>query len=246
MNTLHTTIKPKTLVDQVEDKLLTYLRAQNYQVGDLIPHEMELATELGVARSVIREALSRLKMIGLIESRTRRGMVLKEPSLLGGMRRIIDPRILSDEALYDILGFRVALELGICHAIFLHITPKDIAELEVIVRRGESTEVNTYSTVSEYAFHSKLYEITGNRTISEFQSIIHPIMQFVKEKFKDYFAPISQELKEQGKIVTHKDLLDLIKQNDEEGFRQALEQHFAVYKIYMEKVSRRTQSNQTP
>lgn len=116
----------------------------------------------------------------------------------------------------------------------------------MIVRRGESTGVNTYSTVSEYAFHSKLYEITGNRTISEFQSIIHPIMQFVKEKFKDYFAPISKELKEQGKIVTHKDLLDLIKQNDEEGFRQALEQHFAVYKIYMEKVSRRTQSNQTP
>ena len=226
--------KPKTLVDKVEDQLLTYLRNQNYQVGDLIPNEMELAADLGVARSVLREALSRLKMIGLIESRTRRGMVLKEPSLLGGMRRIIDPRILSEEALYDILGFRVALELGICHAIFTHITPEDIAELEEIVRNSESTEVNTYSTVSEYAFHSKLYEITGNHTISEFQSIIHPIMEFVKEKFKDYFGPISLQLKQQGKIVTHKDLLEYIKQNDEEGFRHALEQHFAVYKIYME------------
>ena len=148
MNSSHITTKPKTLVDQVEDKLLTYLRTQNYQVGDMIPHEMELATELGVARSVIREALSRLKMIGLIESRTRRGMVLKEPSLLGGMRRIIDPRILSDESLYDILGFRVALELGICHAIFMHITPMDIAELEEILWREESTGLKTYGTVS--------------------------------------------------------------------------------------------------
>mgnify|MGYP003491035046 CR=1 FL=1 len=54
--------KPKTLVDKVEDQLLTYLRNQNYQVGDLIPNEMELAADLGVARSVLREALSRLPL----------------------------------------------------------------------------------------------------------------------------------------------------------------------------------------
>ena len=103
-----------TLVDQVEDKLLNYLKEKDLRAGDPIPNELELAAALGVARSVLREALSRLKMMGMIESRTRRGMILREPSILGGMKRVVDPRILSEESLFDILGFRIALEIGMC------------------------------------------------------------------------------------------------------------------------------------
>ena len=95
---------------------------------------MELAAALGVARSVLREALSRLKMMGMIETRTRRGMILTEPTILGGMKRVVDPRILGEEALFDILGFRIALEIGICSDIFRNITPEDISELEEIVK----------------------------------------------------------------------------------------------------------------
>ena len=47
-----------TLVDQVEDKLLNYFRSQDLKVGDSIPNEIELSSALGVARSVLREALS--------------------------------------------------------------------------------------------------------------------------------------------------------------------------------------------
>lgn len=55
-----------TLVDVVEEKLLQYLKDNDYCIGCTVPNEMELASSLGVARSVVREALSRLKMIGLI------------------------------------------------------------------------------------------------------------------------------------------------------------------------------------
>ena len=209
-----------TLVDQVEDKLLNYFKNNDLRTGDPIPNELELAATLGVARNVLREALSRLKMMGMIESRTRRGMILTEPSILGGMKRVVDPRILSEESLFDILGFRIALEIGICSDLFRNITSEDIAELEEIVKMG-------------VMFENKLYEITGNRTISEFQGIIHPVMVFVKDKFKDLLEPINIEMKEKGEIVTHEDLLEFIKKKDEEGFRRALEKHFAVYKIFM-------------
>ena len=72
MKTLKIQNKVQTLVDQVEDKLLNFLKDNSLKVGDAIPNETELSTALGVARSVLREALSRLKMIGMIESRTRR------------------------------------------------------------------------------------------------------------------------------------------------------------------------------
>ena len=83
-----------TLIDQVEDSLLTYFKKNDLRRGDSIPNENNLAAELGVARSVVREALSRLKMMGLIHSLPRKGMVLTEPSILGGMKRVIDPRVL--------------------------------------------------------------------------------------------------------------------------------------------------------
>ena len=97
MDTLKLHGQAITLVDQVEDNLLTYFRTKDLRAGDAIPNEMELAAALGVARSVLREALSRLKMVGMIETRTRRGMILTEPSILGGMKRVVDPRILSED-----------------------------------------------------------------------------------------------------------------------------------------------------
>lgn len=222
-----------TLVDQVEDKLLSYFREKDLRKGDAIPNEMELTVSLGVSRSVVREALSRLKMMGIVETRTRRGMILSEPSLLGGMKRVVDPRILSEDTLFDILGFRIVLEIGICSEIFRKITPADIDNLEEIVNMGIMYENNEYAPFSEFAFHAKLYKITGNKTIAEFQNIIHPVMTFVKDKFQEFLAPINIQLKEEGRIVTHQDLLQYLKDGDEDGYRKALEEHFEVYRIFV-------------
>lgn len=222
-----------TLVDQVEDKLLSFFREKDLRKGDAIPNEMELTVSLGVSRSVVREALSRLKMMGIVETRTRRGMILSEPSLLGGMKRVVDPRILSEETLFDILGFRIVLEIGICSEIFRKITLADIKSLEEIVQVSIMYENNEYAPFSEFAFHTKLYKITDNKTIAEFQNIIHPVMIFVKDKFHDFLAPINIRLKEEGRIVTHHDLLQYLKDGDEDGYRRALEEHFEVYRIFL-------------
>jgi predicted histone-like DNA-binding protein len=109
---------------------------------------------------------------------------------------------------------------------------KDIEELSEIVKMGIVFENNEYALISESAFHTKLYKITGNKIISEFQEIIHPILVYVKEKFKDYLKPINIEMSKSGKIATHADLLDFIKKGDEKGYRDAIERHFEVYKIF--------------
>ena len=151
MDTLKVHSQTITLVDQVEDRPQLFKR-ERHTHRDSIPNELELAAALGVARSVLREALSRLKMMGMIETRTRRGMILTEPTILGGMKRVVDPRILGEEALFDILGFRIALEIGICSDIFRNITPEDISELEEIVKMGIVFENNEYAPVSEFTF----------------------------------------------------------------------------------------------
>ncbi len=233
MNELKIKDRTITLVDQVEEKLLDYFRTHKMKPGDPIPKEQDLCEALGVARSVLREALSRLRMLGMIESRTRRGMILREPHLLGGLQRVLDPEILGDETLFNLLGFRVALELGICDSIFDNLTDKHIAELEDIVKKGVVYENNMYLPVSEHQFHSKLYEITGNKMIMQFQEIIYPVSLFVRNKFKDFFEPINKELKKQGGLITHYELFVYLKNRDREGFRKAISKHFTMYSRFV-------------
>ena len=230
-----------TLADQVEEKLLQYFVQQGYSIGSTLPNENELVAALGVSRSIIREALSRLKMINMIQTRPKVGMKLCEPSLLSGMKRCLNPFLLSEKTLDDLLEFRISLETGMSSSIFQNLTDKQIEELEVIVKMGNIVGLDKYSPFNEYQFHSKLYEITKNDTICEFQSIIHPIIEFVKSKESDIFEPIRNNLASQGKIVTHSDLLEFIKARDLAGYQEAIEKHFAIYRIYLNR--KRSQDN---
>lgn len=222
-----------TLVDQVEKRLFQYIAKNNMKVGDSVPNENELTDALGVSRSVLREALSRLRMLGVVESRTRRGMVLSEPHMFGGLQRVIDPMILGEKSLFNLLGFRMALELGICNSIIDNINNKYIEEIEEIVEDGSTIVLNFYRAESENAFHSKLYEITENESIMQFQEIIYPVSIFVRDKFKDFFEPINKELQEKGELVTHQDLLVYIKAKDKVGLRRGMELHFAPYSRFL-------------
>ena len=225
-----------TLVDSVEKSLIDYFKEQGLRPGSSIPNETELAASLGVGRPVLREALSRFKMTGMIVSRTKRGMVLSEPSLLGGMKRCVNPLLMGEKTLRDILEFRIVVEIGISSSIFRNLTPDHIAELEEIVAMSQVIGNNKYAPVSEHRFHTKLYEITGNQTISEFQDVIYPVLDFVK--MQGVFGPIGEELMQNGELVTHRHLLDYIKADDLEGYKRAIEEHFKLYTIYLERYNR--------
>src|SRR5690606_21000802 len=134
-NNLKITDQTTTLVDQVEERLLDYIKESNFMPGDSLPNEKVLAVDLGVARSVLREALSRLRMMGLIKSRTKKGMTLAEPNILNGMKRVMDPRIMSKGHLMDILNLRIIIEIGMCNSVFVNKTLSGISELEDIVNR---------------------------------------------------------------------------------------------------------------
>lgn len=222
-----------TLVDQVEECLLAHFKGSNLTIGDPIPNENALCEELGVARSVLRECLSRLKMLGMIHSRPRKGMILAEPTILGGMKRVIDPRFLSEETVLDLLEFRIALEIGMTTDLLDRITPSDIEELEEIVRIGEVLEDNVYAVSSESSFHAKLYKITGNKTIAEFQDIIHPVLTYIKDKYSAELARINHRLMASEGTASHADLLACLKAGDRNGYRDTIERHFKVYRIFM-------------
>jgi DNA-binding FadR family transcriptional regulator len=224
-NSLHTT----TLADQVEEKIIEYIKENHLTPGDSLPNEMQFSEMMGISRNVVREAMSRLRMLGLIQSRTKRGIVVTEPPLLNGFKKVLDPQLLSIETIKDMMGMRLALEIGITDFIFTNITDEDKKELDEIVARQKAIGINNLSVEDEMKFHLKIYQIAGNQFIMKFQELMHPVFVFSKENYENYFQPINRKLQEEKKIITHVDILEKLKTGDAEGYRNAMRMHLRPY-----------------
>ncbi len=225
----HTT---STLVDKVETSILEYMKANKLVPGDSLPNEMMLSAELGVSRNVLREALSRLRMLGIVRSHTKRGIIIQEPSMLSGFEKVIEPYWLGEKAIIDMMGMRIVLEIGLTDFLFLNLTDEKIAKLEQIVRSQEAIKYHL-TVEQETEFHTCIYEISGNNFIIQFQKIIHPVFLFAKTNYESYFEPVNNRLLKEGKIVTHQDLFQCIKNRDMEGYRNAIKMHLQPYMEFM-------------
>jgi GntR family transcriptional repressor for pyruvate dehydrogenase complex len=219
-------IDTSSLVDKVEKNLIELFIDKNYKVGDSIPKELELAEALGVSRTVIREALLRLRMIGLIDSKKRRGAVLTSPDLVSILEKSMNPQILDNTTLKEIFEMRLSLEIGMADLIINRVKPEDIVELKQIVAREPlETSHEIFMIDQEIKFHGKLYDITGNETLKKFQKMLLPVFAYVH---KSGLLKKNVELKE---FVSHAGLIALIEKGTAEklrnGMRNHLENHFA-------------------
>lgn len=218
-------INHKTMADVVELKLLEYLKKKLYKPGDPLPKELELAEALGVSRNILREALSRLRMLGMVETKKRRGMILCSPDILGSMERVMDPLIIDDSTLQDIFELRLTLEMGLADILFIRKTEKDIDELEKIARSSDYGKgTKQFRIKSEIDFHGKIYQMTGNQTMQRFQTMLLPVFGYL----------VSEEKKPVIGSVNHLDLVNLLRNGTCEEFRMGmrihLEHHFAKVK----------------
>lgn len=219
-------VDTSSLVDKVEANLVELLQQRKLKVGDPIPKEIELAGLLGVSRTVVREALLRLRMMGLIESKKKKGAVITSPDLFGIMSKSMNPHILDQETLKEIFEIRLVLEIGMADLLYHRITPEDIAELkEIVSNEPPATQYHLFNIEHEIAFHGKLYEITGNETMKKFQKMLLPVFDYVHN---------SGLLKKQPMLkmfVSHKELVQLLEKGTPEQFRNGmrnhLENHFA-------------------
>lgn len=207
-------ISTNTMADLVEIRLREYLKKKPFLPGDALPKETELAEALGVSRNIVREALSRLRMLGMIESRKKRGMVLTKPDILGAFERVLDPLIIGKDALQDVFELRLVLETGLADLLYIRKKDRDIEELEAIVKREVSSSTS-FRIENEIEFHGKLYAMTGNDTLKRFQIMLLPIFDYVMTLEKE---PVK------GK-VTHHDLVEILKHGNKEDFRQGMLEH---------------------
>src|SRR5690349_6320061 len=96
-----------SVVDTVTERLASLISEGHIRPGERLPSEQELMAQLQVGRSSIREAIRRMALIGVLESRHKRGTIVLSP--VAGVRRH-PARQLAHWALKDLFAVRAALE----------------------------------------------------------------------------------------------------------------------------------------
>ena len=141
-----------------------------YQPGDTIPGELDIAEELLVSRSVVREALRMLAARGLLESkpkvgtrvRDRQHWNLLDPSLLEWMFES-EPPAQFVRALFEL---RLIVEPAAVELAAQRRTPKHLAAmghaLETMSEYGLDT---TEGQLADQRFHAAILEATDNELL---------------------------------------------------------------------------------
>lgn len=210
------------LVETVERRIRHYIRTNKLRAGSLLPKENEFARMFGVNRNVVREALSRLRMLGLVESKKRRGMILTRPDIFAGLERIAELDILDEKSERDLLEFRLVIELGLTDLIFARKTPADIQALRaIVVKERHMGDDLVLEDKLDTAFHNRLFQITGNQPINRLHNIISSFFFILHKRG---LQPLRNK-----SAPTHKDLLNALERGTAKCFREAMRRHLEFY-----------------
>ena len=104
-------IEQTTVTEQVANRLVKLLSNGELKPGDKLPAERDLARQLNVGRTSVREALKLLTLSGLLEARRGDGTYVNT-SFMGALTRHIEwPLLLNASELDRVVEVREALEV---------------------------------------------------------------------------------------------------------------------------------------
>jgi GntR family transcriptional regulator, transcriptional repressor for pyruvate dehydrogenase complex len=155
-------IPPRAMSDNVAQQLQKLIEKGSFAETGKLPTEAVLAQEFGVSRTVIREAVSRLKNEGMVEPRQGSGVFIVERA---GIRplRIDYAQAAEPGAVVQILALRRAIEAEVASEAALRRTDEQLAAIDAALARiDEAVRAGKDGVAEDVAFHREIANATGN------------------------------------------------------------------------------------
>ncbi len=196
----------KPLRDIVFEALREAVIAGQLRPGERLM-EVQLAEELGVSRTPVREAIRKLELEGFVIMVPRKGAYVSDMSI---------------KDVTDVFEIRRALEGLAAELAAERMTDEELEELErILVCTAETTaRLDVLSTVDmDTGFHQVIYEASRNEKLS---SMLYHLREQI-QRFR------TQSLSRPGRLkralVDHRGIVDALRQRDTELARKLAEQH---------------------
>ncbi|MFN8594194.1 MAG: FadR/GntR family transcriptional regulator [Thermomicrobiales bacterium] len=216
-------VRRNRVSDDVADRLLRLIDDRGLLPGDRLPAERELATQLSVARTSVREGLRALELIGLVDIRPSRGVFLKVgPGAT--LDLVIKSWIASHQgSVTELIELREALETQSAALAALRATPLDIHAIErtLELQRAvmDSLDIELFVR-GDNAFHDAVAIASGNGLVRQaLASIARDI-----DVYKTATARLGFPAREHA-VADHARIAEAIRRGDETAARLAMRRH---------------------
>jgi GntR family transcriptional repressor for pyruvate dehydrogenase complex len=213
----------ETLADRLAERLSAQIRQGMLKPGDRLPTEAQLALTHGVSRSVVREAVHRIKSRGLLVSRQGSGVFVSAQHENRALE--FDPTVLeSVDAVVQVVEVRRVLEGEIAALAAERATRSQIVGMRRALLAIDSASAEGRDGVAEdLAFHRAIGEATGN---PQFRSLLGFLEQYLREGMRitrgnearrlDFMEAVRKE---------HQAIVDAIATHDPAAARRAALRH---------------------
>lgn len=203
--------------DIVVNSVKEALQTGKLHVGDRLPKEADMAKELGVGRSSLREGMKILAAYGVIESRQGEGTFVVDhcaqnfSEFLGFFP--------SQENRMPFLELRRVIEVGNILTIYDKVTEEDFIVLDKLVTVFDEKHPERDYVEADKQFHAYLLELTKNPMLTQISKLLENMRTELLWKLFEY-----KEIIEDARIAHHR-ILDALKSRDRVACAEAVLQH---------------------
>jgi len=219
----------------VEKSIRDFILNTNLKPGDKLPSQSELSELFNVSVLTVREALSGLKAMGLIQKKKGKGGGIfvgdfQEDSLKPALQSFFTWKNVTARHLIEV---RMIIEPSAARMAMEVITPFELEELKENVRRCEE-KISRMDKEEGYLFKEKYFEI--EKINVDFHRILarathNPVLSLTIDCVMDFLhnferAILSPNI-EYSKLTVkeHHELISLIETGDAEAFERSMIEH---------------------
>lgn len=158
--------------DDIVQKIRDAIRSRSLGPGDRLPGERQLASEFGVSRGSIREAIQFLATLGVVQVRHGGGTFLRVPGGEVGSQRLHWRSWVerNRDRILEVLEVRMGAETFAVELAARRAGPEDLERLVGVLQRMKTATQECDMTAvmqCDLAFHEALVLAAGNRTLRD-------------------------------------------------------------------------------
>jgi GntR family transcriptional repressor for pyruvate dehydrogenase complex len=219
---------PRTpLSKRVSDELIRSILRRELAPGDALPSEDALAAQFDVSRSVIRETVKELAVLGLVESRQGRATRVTPAETWNHF----SPEILAargeigavDDILLELLELRRLLETEAAALAASRAAEDDIVRLRAALGAMDATMADRERFVDgDIAFHRAILAATDNHLLTQLIDLMTPLLRFGRQVSLERRPDATAESQ-----AGHATILRAIESGDEAAARAAMRDHLS-------------------
>jgi DNA-binding FadR family transcriptional regulator len=221
-------IEQKTMTELVAQRLVNLISSGTLKPGDKLPHERELAQQLNVARTTVREALKSLTLCGLLDAKRGDGTYVREEFVHLLSQHIQWPILLSASEVDMIVEVREGLEAKAARLAAERATPKDIERIGVFRQLLEIEDRDIErETDLDLEFHHAIADASQNELLSR-------LMLSLQNILRQYIA-LSNQMTDrlETTVAEHQAVYDAIVARDSDAAERAMIDHLAISKTWI-------------